>query len=238
MLLQDIIDTKSQVKFSDLAYNLPLRRQLQDIFLLDITPYNDKLQNVLVHFKIINKLTGGNVIGPTTAAKLLTLLKPTADYVLADPAALICQPITESYEGCHLVAYVDPSSGNLPITWGWGSTLDIQGKPFKLGFTGSQSLADHLMLRDLQNTVKSLRDTVPYWSILTLGQRACLIDFSYNTGYFFGAKNFDSLNAALSKPTNYSKVPIALIKYNNPGSKAQVGLDRRRRAEIELWNQI
>lgn len=41
--------------------------------------------------------------------------------------------LIKEFEGCHLNAYPDPLSGNLPITIGWGSTRKKDGSPFKLG---------------------------------------------------------------------------------------------------------
>jgi hypothetical protein len=40
--------------------------------------------------------------------------------------------LIKEFEGCHLKAYPDPLSGNLPITIGWGTTRKKDGSPFKM----------------------------------------------------------------------------------------------------------
>ena len=50
--------------------------------------------------------------------------------------------LIKEFEGCHLSAYPDPLSGNLPITIGWGSTRRKDGSPFQLGQSISQQEAD------------------------------------------------------------------------------------------------
>lgn len=56
--------------------------------------------------------------------------------------------IAKQSEQCKLIAYVDPATGGLPITIGWGSTRNKDGKPFKLGDEISQEMADALFDRD------------------------------------------------------------------------------------------
>ena len=133
-------------------------------------------------------------------------------------------------------AYPDPLSGNLPITIGWGSTRDLNGKPFKLGQKISQKVADDLLINQIKNEFIPTLSKIPYWSEMSDGKRGALLSFAYNLGSgFYGSGNFSSITARL-KNKEWDKVPDALYLYRNPGSNVEAGLARRRKAEGKLWN--
>ena len=132
--------------------------------------------------------------------------------------------------------YPDPLSGNLPITIGWGSTRDLNGKPFKLGQKISQKVADDLLISQIKNEFLPTLSKIPYWSEMSDGKRGALLSFAYNLGSgFYGSGNFSSITARL-KNKEWDKVPDALYLYRNPGSNVEAGLARRRKAEGKLWN--
>ena len=133
-------------------------------------------------------------------------------------------------------AYPDPLSGNLPITIGWGSTRDLNGKPFKLGQKISQKVADDLLINQIKNEFLPTLSKIPYWNEMSDGKRGALLSFAYNLGAgFYGSGNFSSITARL-KNKEWDKVPDALYLYRNPGSNVEAGLARRRKAEGKLWN--
>jgi lysozyme len=135
-----------------------------------------------------------------------------------------------------LQAYPDPLSGNLPITIGWGSTKDLNGKPFKLGQKITQKVADDLLISQIKNEFLPTLSKIPYWSEMSDGKRGALLSFAYNLGSgFYGSGNFSSITARL-KNKEWDKVPDALYLYRNPGSNVEAGLARRRKAEGKLWN--
>ena len=132
--------------------------------------------------------------------------------------------------------YPDPLSGNLPITIGWGSTRDLNGKPFKLGQKITQKVADDLLISQIKNEFLPKLSKIPYWSEMSDGKRGALLSFAYNLGSgFYGSGNFSSITARL-KNKEWDKVPDALYLYRNPGSNVEAGLARRRKAEGKLWN--
>ena len=133
-------------------------------------------------------------------------------------------------------AYPDPLSGNLPITIGWGSTRDLNGKPFKLGQKISQKVADDLLISQIKNEFLPTLSKIPYWSEMTDGKRGALLSFAYNLGdSFYGSGDFNTITKIL-KNKEWDKVPDALYLYRNPGSNVEAGLARRRVAEGKLWN--
>jgi lysozyme len=135
-----------------------------------------------------------------------------------------------------LQGYPDPLSGNLPITIGWGSTRDLNGKPFKLGQKITQKVADDLLINQIKNEFLPTLSKIPYWSEMSDGKRGALLSFAYNLGSgFYGSGNFSSITARL-KNKEWDKVPDALYLYRNPGSNVEAGLARRRKAEGKIWN--
>ena len=144
--------------------------------------------------------------------------------------------LIKEFEGCHLTAYPDPLSGGLPITIGWGSTRDVDGKPFTLGQKISQSVADALLVNQIKREFIPALTKIPYWSEMNDNQRGALLSFAYNLGAgFYGGSNFNTITRVL-KNKEWDKVPDALYLYRNPGTKVEAGLARRRKAEGKLWS--
>ncbi len=158
---------------------------------------------------------------------------PVADIPAAVAVAL---PLVKEFEGCRLTAYPDPESGGEPWTIGWGSTRDLQGRPFKEGDRISQEQADALLRSRLEDDWRRLRDCIPIYKALSVNRQAALLSFTTNCGpRWFGAQGFDTLSKAL-KAGQLEAVPAALMLYVNPGGPSEAGLRRRRKAEGALWS--
>jgi lysozyme len=143
--------------------------------------------------------------------------------------------LIKEFEGCHLSAYPDPLSGGLPITIGWGSTRDLDGKPFSRGRTITQKYADELLEFNLKNKFLPTLSKIPYWSEMNENQKGALLSFAYNLGAdFFNSPGFNTITRRL-KEKDWKGVPATLELYRNPGSKVEAGLLRRRKAEGKLW---
>ena len=143
--------------------------------------------------------------------------------------------LIKEFEDCELNAYVDPKTGGLPITIGWGSTRDRRGQPFHLGDKITQEEADALFDFQLRNEFLPALQRIPYWSEMNDNQRGALLCFAYNLGGgFYGSSDFNTITRVL-KNKEWSKVPDALYLYRNPGTNVEAGLARRRTAEGQLW---
>lgn len=143
--------------------------------------------------------------------------------------------LIKEFEDCILTAYKDPHTGNLPITIGWGSTKDFDGKPFKFGQKITQQYADDLFLYQIENEYLPPIKKIPYWNEMNDNQRGALLSFAYNLGAnFYNQSGFDTITKVL-KNKEWDKVPDAFYLYHNPGSDVEVGLKRRRVAEGNLW---
>ena len=145
--------------------------------------------------------------------------------------------LIKEFEGCHLSAYPDPLSGNLPITIGWGSTRRKDGSPFKLGQSISQQEADELLIGQCKSEFLPPLRKIPYWSEMSDGKRGALLSFAYNLGAgFYGSGDFNTITKRL-KNKEWDLVPDALYLYRNPGSNVESGLARRRKAEGDAWKK-
>lgn len=134
-----------------------------------------------------------------------------------------------------MTAYPDPLTGGLPITIGWGSTKDFDGKPLQLGQKISQKVADDLLIAQIKNQFLPPLTKIPYWDQMNMNQRGALLSFAYNLGAnFYGSSNFNTITRML-KEQRWNEVPKVLEMYRNPGSKVEAGLLRRRKAEGKLW---
>ncbi len=145
--------------------------------------------------------------------------------------------LIKEFEGCELNAYVDPKTGGLPITIGWGSTRDRKGQPFHLGDKIIQEEADDLFDFQLRNEFLPSLQKIPYWGEMNDNQRGALLCFAYNLGRdFYGSPDFGTITRVL-KNGEWDKVPEALKLYRNPGTNVEAGLLRRRIAEGNLWKK-
>jgi lysozyme len=145
--------------------------------------------------------------------------------------------LIKEFEGCHLSAYPDPLSGNLPITIGWGSTRKKDGSPFKMGDKITQAEADELLISQCQKQFIPALQKIPYWNEMSDGKRGALLSFAYNLGAgFYGGADFNTITKRL-KNKEWDQVPDALYLYRNPGSNVEAGLARRRKAEGEAWKK-
>jgi len=138
--------------------------------------------------------------------------------------------LIKEFEGCHLKAYSDPLSGNLPITIGWGSAKDLNGNPFKLGDVISQETADELLIQQIKTEFLPSLTKIPYWNQMNMNQKGALLSFSYNLGAnFYNSSGFNTITRVL-KNKEWNEVPSSLYLYLNPGTNVEAGLARRRKA--------
>lgn len=143
--------------------------------------------------------------------------------------------LIKEFEGFRKQAYVDPLSGGLPITIGWGSTKDKNGNNFKLGDEIKKQDAAELLLNQCKKNYLPSISKIPYWIEMNDGQKGALLSFAYNLGAgFYGSSKFPSITAVL-KNKEWNKVPDTLYRYRNPGSNVEAGLAKRRTAEGLSW---
>jgi GH24 family phage-related lysozyme (muramidase) len=149
--------------------------------------------------------------------------------------------VIKTYEGFEAKAY------NKDGKWtvGAGSTTHPDGTPVKKGDVIDATKADMYVRHYTYNTViPTLRNTIPKWDKMNANQQAALISFAYNMGpNFYGAKNRETITAALKSPLTWYKIPAILPLYNKATSQTSgklvvlQGLVKRRKAEANLWNQ-
>jgi len=162
---------------------------------------------------------------------------PAAPVVGGDDMTMTGIKLIKEFEGCHLKAYPDPLSGNLPITIGWGSTRKKDGSPFYLSDTLTQAEADELLIAQCKKEFLPSLRKIPYWNEMSDGKRGALLSFAYNLGAgFYGSGDFNTITKRL-KNKEWDLVPDALYLYRNPGSNVEAGLARRRKAEGEAWKK-
>jgi len=172
--------------------------------------------------------------GKKTSAVAAT---PAAAASTGNEVSRIGLQLIKQFEGCHLKAYPDPLTGNLPITIGWGSTRKKDGSPFKLGDTITQQEADELLISQCKNQFLPALQKIPHWNQMSEGKQGALLSFAYNLGAgFYGGNNFNTITRVL-KNKEWDKVPDALYLYRNPGSNVEAGLARRRKAEGDAWKK-
>ena len=140
------------------------------------------------------------------------------------------------FEGFSAKAYADPLSvDGLPITNGFGSTKNLNGKNWKLGEEITLPEAEELLKKKLEEAYLPHLLKIPYWKDMTPVKQGALLSFSYNLGNrFYGSSDFETITQVLNKK-EWNKVPDAFYIYRNPGTKVELGLARRRAAEGVAW---
>lgn len=146
--------------------------------------------------------------------------------------------VGKHYEGCKLQAYPDPGSKNgHPWTIGYGHT----GPEVVKGLKWTQEQADaHFVVdcgsfeRDVLSLVK-----VP----ITQGQFDALVLFAMNCGSDIDADSIaeglgDSTLLRLLNEGDYDGAKKEFAKWIKNDGKEMLGLKRRRRSEVALWDGL
>jgi lysozyme len=147
--------------------------------------------------------------------------------------------LIEGFESYRATTYKDPGPTGLPITGGWGATLDENGRPFKLGVTHSEDYWRALKKRDMarfEAAVNFLIGDAP----TTQGQFDALVSFAYNVGEDI---DDDDIAEGLGDSTllkkhlrgDYAGAKAEFAKWNKSNGKVLRGLTRRRAAEAALY---
>lgn len=138
--------------------------------------------------------------------------------------------LIHSFESFKAQAYKDPGSKDgLPITIGWGSTKDEQGRPIKLGEVWTRERADARFAADLAKFERSVAAMAP---TTTQSQFDALVSFAYNVG--LAALN-DSTLLRLHKAGDYAGAQQQFKRWSFNDGKVLAGLTRRRAAEAALY---
>jgi lysozyme len=142
--------------------------------------------------------------------------------------------LIHEYEDLKLVAYKDPGSRNgLPITNGWGTTVDEDGGPIKLGAVWTREKADRLWLRDQKQKEEAVSKLVEGYAT-TQAQFDALVSFAYNAGEGAdGLAGSTLLRKHRAGDFAGAKAEFGRWIYND--GKVMAGLIRRRAAEAALY---
>jgi len=132
------------------------------------------------------------------------------------------------FEGCRLKAYVDPGTGGLPITIGFGNTTRLDGSKFKLGDVITQERANELFLQLLPKYEKTVNNNIKV--PLTQNQFDALVSFCWNCG---SSKTlFSMINNKLGDKVIFD---WWISHYTKGGGKELPGLVKRRGKEASLF---
>lgn len=139
--------------------------------------------------------------------------------------------LIKQFEGLELKAYVDPATGNEPITVGYGTTIYPDGKKVKLGDTCTEQQAEEYLTHDLNQFSSKVQPLIK--SIVTDNQFGALTSFAYNVGV--GNLKSSTLLKMVNNNPNDKEIAIQFAKWNKAAGKVMKGLTRRREAESKLY---
>ena len=145
--------------------------------------------------------------------------------------------LIKEFEGCHLGAYPDSLHGWDVATIGYGTTRYSGGRKVQRGDKITVIDANQLLGIEVERIAEKLRASVPFWNAMGANQQGALISFAYNLGAgFYGSAGFETISKRL-REKDWAQVPAAMELYRNPGTNAEAGLLRRRKAEGALWSR-
>lgn len=138
--------------------------------------------------------------------------------------------LIHSFESFKANAYKDPGSKNgLPITIGWGSTSDLNGRPIQLGMVWSRDQADAKFAQDIEKFASGVREAA---GPSTQGQIDAMVSFAYNVG-LAAFKSSTLLKKHLAG--DYVGAKAEFARWNKNDGKVMNGLVRRRESEAALY---
>lgn len=137
--------------------------------------------------------------------------------------------LIKSFEGCKLYAYDDLTGKKVEACGALKGTLTIgyghTGIDVKKGMTITQSQADTLLRKDLSNFCKAVNKYVDKYR-LNQNQFDALVSFSFNCG-----------TGALAKVMSSGNITGTMSQYVHSKGILLKGLQRRREAEVNLYNK-
>lgn len=147
--------------------------------------------------------------------------------------------LIKGFEGYEATTYPDPGPTGLPVTGGYGSTLDENGHPFKLGVTHDQAYWDALLRRDVAKTVADVNKLLGN-APTTQNQFDALVSFAYNVGTDMDGDGVaeglgDSTLLRKHRAGDYMGAKAQFALWNKAKGVVLAGLTRRRAAEAELY---
>lgn len=131
--------------------------------------------------------------------------------------------LIKKFEGCKLTAYLCPAK--IP-TIGFGNTYYSDGTKVKIGDTITMQQAEDL-LKDLVKNYYHQHENI------NQNQFDAITSFCYNVGN--GNYNKSTLKRKLVANPNDPTIREEFIKWNKANGKILLGLDRRRKAEADLY---
>ena len=130
-------------------------------------------------------------------------------------------------------AYPDPAPGNngLPVTIGWGSTRDFEGRAIKLGTVWTQDQCDRKKAEDMAAFEKTVSKAIG-GAPTSQPQFDALVSFTYNLG---GGNLRKSTLLRKHKAGDFAGAMREFGKWDRAGGRRLRGLTRRRKAEAKLY---
>jgi len=129
-------------------------------------------------------------------------------------------------EGCQLIAYPDPATGDKPWTCGYGQT----GPEIFRGIVWSQAYADRMFDEHAEKLSKQIE------ALITVPVEQCQFDAIVSLAYNVGVENVRT--STLLRKLNagdYDGAGAEFIRWNRAAGKIMRGLTRRRYAERALF---
>lgn len=142
--------------------------------------------------------------------------------------------LIKKFEGCKLTAYPDPGTGGKPVTIGWGSTSDPQGKPIAMGATWTQAQADARLAAHVLEFAAGV-DKALVGAAATPMQKGAMVSLAYNigTGAFAGSTLLKKHQAK-----DYDGAALQFPAWNKAGGRVMQGLVNRRAAEMRVYKGL
>lgn len=136
--------------------------------------------------------------------------------------------LIKSFEGCKLKAYKCPAGLN---TIGFGSTFYPDGTKVKEGDVITKERADELFDAIADDFVKKVKPLIK--KELSDNNFSALVSFAYNAGVG-NLKNSTLLKKVNANP-NDETIRGEFLKWVRANNKVLAGLERRRKAEADLY---
>lgn len=128
--------------------------------------------------------------------------------------------LIKSFEGCKLTAYKD-SSGVWTI--GYGHTKGV-----KSGDKITQTKADEFLKEDVANSEKAVNNLLKRYKF-NQNEFDALVSFTYNCG------SGNLLKLVKNGKRNKGQIADAILLYNKSGGQVLSGLNKRRKAERQMF---
>ena len=164
----------------------------------------------------------------------LLISEPLYELCMMQHLPLVGIELIKQLAQCRLQAYVNPSTKGPTYLAGWHSESHKDGTPFKSGELITQTQANELLYRRLQQSTLPILKELPNWDELNQNQQGALLSLAHSLNNDLSVLSPKSMLGRTLAHRRWYQVPTIIRGYHGQNQAAQIAYRRQEEAQLFL----